>query len=145
ISPEYLEKANWELMINGFLVFENDQQPLYNEIYKLELNDPEKVISRLPKLYRNFIEEMAEDYVLESISKIPEILKENKDFVEKVHYLKTLKNVITKVERKKIKEELPLAYQRVTFQPNEKDIENAVKQKAREDLMEKLQAWNQEV
>lgn len=145
IPPEYSGKVNWEGMLNGFLVFENDQKPLYTEVYKLELNDPEKLISQLPKLYKNFIEEVAEDYVLGNISKTSESLAQNKDFVKRVHDLKILKNVITKVERKRVKEELLLAYKRVTFQPHDKDIENAVKQKAREDLREKLKTWNREV
>lgn len=145
IPPKYLGKVNWEGMLNGFLVYDSDQKPLYTEVYKLELNDPEKLISQLPKLYKSFIEEVAEDYVLGNVSKkASEILTQNQDFVKRVHYLKTLKNVITKVERKRVKEELPLAYQRITFQPNEKDIKNAVKQKAREDLKEKLKTWNQE-
>ncbi|EIJ38789.1 hypothetical protein JoomaDRAFT_1782 [Galbibacter orientalis DSM 19592] len=145
IPPEHLERVNWDEVLNGFVVFKSNQKPLYTEIYKLELNDPEKLIFQLPKLYRNFIEEVAEDYVLGNISKTSEILTQSQDFVKRVHYLKTLRNVITKAERNRIKEELPLAYQRVTFQPSEKDIENAVKQKAREDLREKIQTWNREV
>ena len=40
------EIINWKAITTGFVLYETDPKPLYAEIYKLELPDPEEIISK---------------------------------------------------------------------------------------------------
>ena len=48
----------------ALIAFENDAKPIYTIIYSLELEDVEKIISKLPLIYSTIIKELAEQYVL---------------------------------------------------------------------------------
>jgi len=136
---------DWEAITLGFAVFENDLKPLYAEIYKLELADPEEIISKLPELHELFIEELAEAYVLDKSSVVNNELKESPLFKEKVSFFRTLKNVIAKQERKRIIQELPKMSNHLDFSFSENEIESALKKKARADLKEKFDKWDKEI
>ena len=98
----------WNFFTSDVLDYERDAKPLYKAIYELQLNNPEKVIAKLTLIHTNFIKELAELYVLGGSNEAINILiaKNDKLFLEQVNYFKTVKGVITKLERERIKEEL---------------------------------------
>ena len=63
-SEEKVYNAFWEKFTTDLLHFEEDAKPLYASIYNLELDDPEKIIDKLPTIYSQFLKELAESYVL---------------------------------------------------------------------------------
>lgn len=129
------------------LKFEEDAKPLYASIYSLELEDPESIISKLPEIYNVFIKAVAENYVLGQSSASSDYLitSGNKTFAEETAFLQTLQKAITKVERKRVKADLPDSYNRLTFELDEKDLEIAAKKKGREDLKAKMKAWDKQL
>lgn len=138
------KNIDWKTIALGFAVFENDPKPLYAEIYKLELADPEEIISKLPELHELFVEELAEAYVLDK-SKVANIeLLESPLFIEKANFYSTLKNVITKQERQRIINEFPISYEGLSSF-SEKELEGIVKKKARTDLKDKFKKWDEEL
>jgi hypothetical protein len=143
-----VEKNNWEAITIAFVLFESDQKPLYTEIYKLETSESENIISKLPELYKFFVNDIAEGYVLNNRnSTITNKLIEtgNSIFNERVTFFKTLKSVITKKERLRISTELPNLADRINFSFSEENIEAAIKKKAREDLKNKFKHWDTEL
>ena len=50
----------WEKTTRAFLNYETDPKPLYATIYSLELQDPEKVISKSSGYHSSFLKELAE-------------------------------------------------------------------------------------
>jgi len=138
---------NWKAITSGFVLFENDSKPLYTEIYKLETSNPENIISKLPELHQSFVYEMAEVYVLgkENTTTTTLIEQDSSLFSERVAFLKTLKNVISKLERHRISKELPNLSDNIDFSFSEANIKAAVKKKARGDLKNKLSNWDQEL
>lgn len=137
----------WVQFTRSFLDFESDSKPTYTLIYSLELADAEKIITKLAQYYADFLKELAENYVLGMPSEASDYLisKNNKTFLEQVQFYKTLQNVVKKVERKRIKENLPKSYERLIFELSETDIANATKKKGREDLKAKMKSWDEAI
>jgi hypothetical protein len=138
---------NWQAITSGFVSYEKDSKLLYAEIYKLELSDPEKVLSKLDELYRLFIDELAEAYTLEGDIDASTALIEQSSFLfsERVTFFKTLKSVITKHERHRITNELPNLSDRIDFSLSDNDINSVIKKKARTDLKDKFGLWDKEL
>jgi len=137
----------WNQFANDFIQYEIDAQPIYSTLYKLELLNPEDVFDKLPQAYSNFINELAEEYVLGNENEIIiKLLESNNElFLKEVTFLKTMKAVITKLERKNIKENLPEAYDRLVFELDEEILKQVAKKKARESLKAKFKQWDKEL
>lgn len=146
-SEEKVDSAFWEKFTTNLLLFEEDAKPIYASIYSLELDNPEKVIDKLPHIYAQFLNELAENYVLGEPSQATDYLLKtnNATFAKEIDFLKTMQQAIKSVERKRIKSELPTSYQRLSFELSETDLANATKKKGREDLKEKMIQWNLEM
>ena len=139
--------AFWETFTTAFLDFEKDAKPVYAAIYSLELKDAEKIISKLDTVYISFIKELAENHVLGISSEAIDYLitSKNSTFEKEVHFFTDLQNAIKKVERKRIKTELPTTFDKLSFQLSDDAIALAITKKAREDLKEKMNAWDKEL
>lgn len=137
----------WETFTKGLLDFEKDAKPLYAAIYRLELDDPEKIISALENIYTSFIKALAEEYVLGNTAEVFENLLTAKNtlFEKQVHFFTNLEKAIKKVERSRIKTSLPIAFEKLTFELPENTIEAAIKKKEREALKEKMKVWDEEL
>lgn len=142
-----LNSTYWETFTENLLDFKNDAKPLFTSIYSLELSDPEKIISILEDIYHSLIEELAENHVLGVHSKAIDYLLVSKNdiFEKEVLFLTSLEKAIKKVERKRIKQDLPKAFDRLTFELSDESIALAIKKKEREALREKMKAWDQEL
>ena len=116
-----LSEDFWNQFANDFIQYETDAQPIYSALYKLELQNPEEVFEKLPQAYSSFISELAEEYVLGNTSTIISKLLESKNdlFLKEVTFLKTMKSVITKLERQKLKESLPHLNDRLVLELDE--------------------------
>jgi hypothetical protein len=139
--------AFWETFTNAFLDFEKDAKPLYAVIYSLGMKDAEKIISKLDTIYISFIKELAENHVLGISSEAIDYLitSENSTFEKEVHFFTDLQNAITKMERKRIKTELPKTFDKLSFEISDDDIALAIKKKEREALKEKMNAWDEQL
>lgn len=137
----------WETFARSLLDFEKDAKPIYAAIYGLELENAEKVISKLPVIYTAFIKELTENYVIgnEDAATNHLLHTKNATFEAEVHYFKNLEKAIKNVERKRLKSELPDSYEKLTFELPEEDIEMAIKKKGREALKEKMNVWDEEL
>lgn len=137
----------WNQFANDFIHYEIDAQPIYSALYKLELQNPEDVFEKLPQAYSSFISELAEEYALGNTSTIINKLLESKNdlFLKEVTFLKTMKSVITKLERQKLKESLPHLHDRLVFELDEEILKQVAKKKAREDLKNKFKQWDKEL
>jgi hypothetical protein len=142
INDSFLEKISLAL-----IAFENDAKPLYTIIYSLELEDAEKIISKIPLIYSTFIKELAEQYVLGYKNSLIDKLIENKNetFLKEASFLKTMKAAITKSGRKQLKKNLLQSYERLVFELDEKTLEAVAKKKSREDLKSKFKQWDEEL
>lgn len=142
-----IDTAFWEALTSALLDFEKDAKSTHNLIYSLELNDSERIITKLKSIYTSFVKELAENHVLgissEAINYL--ISSENKAFKNDVDFFTNLKNAIKKIERKRIKEELPAAYDRLTYEITEDEIESVIRKKERESLKEKMKTWDKEL
>lgn len=136
----------WNTLTSELTVYENDAKPIFKTIYELQLNDPEKVLSKLPVIHTNFIKELAEYFVLEGKDETIDVLLANKNmqFEEQVKYFKTVKNVVTKLERERIKKELS-NNEELSFEIPEKQFEVAAKKLERENLKKKFKQWDEEL
>jgi hypothetical protein len=139
--------AFWETITNAFLDFEKDAKPVYDAIYNLGLKDAEKIIYKLDTVYISFIKELAENHVLGISSEAIDYLisSKNSAFEKDVHFFTDLQNAITKVERKRIKTELPKAYDKLNFEISDDAIALAIKKKERENLKEKMNDWDEQL
>lgn len=139
--------AFWETFTTKLLDFEKDAKPLYALIYSLGLHDAEKIISKLDTVYISFIKELAENHVLGISSEAIDYLitSKNNTFEKEVHFFTDLQNAITKVERKRIKTELPKTFDKLSFQLSDDAIALAIKKKERAALKEKMNIWNEEL
>jgi hypothetical protein len=139
--------AFWETFTTAFLDFEKDAKPVYAAIYSLELKDAEKIISKLDTVYISFIKELAENHVLGISSEAIDYLitSKNSTFEKEVNFFTDLKNAITKVERKRIKTELPKTFDKLSFQLSDDAIALAITKKEREALKEKMNAWDEQL
>jgi hypothetical protein len=142
-----LNSTYWETFTENLLDFKNDAKPLFTSIYSLELSDPEKIMSILEDIYNSLIEELAETHVLGIHSKAIEyfLVSKNDIFEKEVLFLTNLEKAIKKVERKRIKQDLPKAFDRLTFELSDESIALAIKKKEREALREKMKEWDQEL
>jgi hypothetical protein len=142
INDSFLEKISLAL-----IAFENDAKPLYTIIYSLELEDAEKIISKIPLIYSTFIKELAEQYVLGYKNSLIDKLIENKNetFLKEASFLKTMNAAITKSGRKQLKKNLLQSYERLVFELDEKTLESVAKKKSREDLKSKFKQWDKEL
>ena len=142
-----IDTAFWEALTSALLDFEKDAKSTHNLIYSLELNYSERIITKLKSIYTSFVKELAENHVLgissEAINYL--ISSENKAFKNDVDFFTNLKNAIKKIERKRIKEELPGAYDRLIYEITEDEIESVVRKKERESLKEKMKTWDKEL
>lgn len=138
--------AFWETFTTALLDFEKDAIPVYAAIYSLGLKDAEKIISKLDTIYISFIKELAENHVLGISSEAIDYLitSKNSTFEKEVNFFTDLQNAITKVERKRIKTELPKAFDKLSFQLSDDAIAIAITKKEREALKEKMNAWDEE-
>jgi hypothetical protein len=139
--------AFWETITNALLDFEKDAKPVYAAIYSLGLIDAEKIISKLDTVYISLIKELAENHVLGISSEAIDYLitSKNSTFEKEVHFFTDLQNAITKVERKRIKTELPNAFDKLNFEISDNAIALAITKKEREALKEKMNAWDEEL
>lgn len=144
---DLIKKSDWNLIASGFILFEKDPKPLYTAIHKLQILDSEIVTAKLPELYDSFIDEIAEEYVMGEMNPVAiKLLEQNSSlFIKRVSFLKSLKSVITKEGRLKIRKELPNLADRLNYSFSEKSIEVAIKKKAREDLKNKFKDWDNEL
>ena len=136
----------WYQFANDFIHYEIDATPTYKSLYKLELQNPEDVFEKLPQAYSNFINELAEEYVLGYQSEITTKLLESKNetFLKEVVFLNTMKSVILKTERNQLKKDLLLSYDRLVFELDEETLRQVAKKKSREDLRAKFEQWDEE-
>lgn len=139
--------AFWETFITTFLDFERDAKPVYAAIYSLGMKDAEKIISKLDTIYISFIKELAENHVLGISSEAIDylIISKNSTFEKEVNFFTDLQNAITKVERKRIKTELPKTFDKLSFQLSDDAIAMAITKKEREALKEKMNAWDEQL
>ena len=142
-----LSDIKWEQFALNFINFEIDAASTYSFFYKLELENLEAVFNELPNAYQNFISQLAEEYVLRNSTNITDTLVADKNevFLNEVSFYKTVKNVITKNERLRIKKELPILQERLVFELNDKTLENVAKKKSRKDLKQKFKQWDAEL
>ncbi len=136
----------WYQFATDFIHYEIDATPIYKSLYKLELQNPEDVFEKLPQAYSNFINELAEEYVLGYQSEITTKLLESKNetFLKEVVFLNTMKSVIIKTERNQLKKDLLLSYDRLVFELDEETLRQVAKKKSREDLRAKFEQWDEE-
>ena len=146
-SEEKVDSVFWEKFTTDLVHFEEDGKPLYAGIYSLELDNPEKIIDKLPNMYTQFLKELAESYVLGHTSEATDYLLKtnNQAFFKEVQFLQTMQQAIKSVERKRIKAHLPQSYERLTFELSDADLANVAKKKGREDLREKMKQWDDEL
>jgi hypothetical protein len=139
--------AFWEMLTFSLLDFEKDAKPVYASIFSLELKDAEKIISKLDTVYISFIKELAENHVLGISSEAIDYLitSKNSTFEKEVNFFTDLQNAITKVERKRIKMELPKTFDKLSFEISDDAIALAITKKEREALKEKMNAWDEEL
>ena len=139
--------AFWETFTTAFFDFEKDVKPVYAAIYSLELKDAEKIISKLDTVHISFIKELAENHVLGISSEAIDYLitSKNSTFEKEVHFFTDLQNAIKKVERKRIKTELPKTFDKLSFQLSDDAIAIAITKKEREALKEKMNAWDEQL
>ena len=131
----------------ALITFENDAKPLYTIIYSLELENAEKIISKIPVMYSTYIKELAEQSVLGYKNSLIDKLIENKNetFSKEVLFFKTMEAVIIKSGRQQLKKNLPEAYDRLVFELDEKTLESVAKKKSREDFKAKFKQWDEEL
>ena len=146
-SEEKVDSSFWEKFATDLVHFEEDAKPLYAGIYSLELDNPEKIIDKLPNIYAQFLKELAESYVLGKTSDATKYLLEtnNAVFLKEVQFLQTMQQAIKSLERKHIKAHLPKSYERLTFELSDADLANVARKKGREDLREKFKQWDEEL
>jgi hypothetical protein len=139
--------AFWETFTTAFLDFEKDAKPVYAAIYSLGMKDAEKIISKLDTLYISLIKELAENHVLGISSEAIDYLitSKNNAFEKEVHFFTDLQNAIKKVERKRIKMELPKTFDKLSFEISDDAIALAITKKEREALKEKMNTWDKEL
>ncbi|MFO7719915.1 MAG: hypothetical protein R6W85_05670 [Gillisia sp.] len=137
----------WQTFLNGLLDYEHDPKPIFEALYRLELKDPEKIIQRLPHIYNNFLEDLAEQYVMGKAYGIVQKsgLLKNTRFREHILFFKDLQNVMAIFEREKMIEELPAAYSAISEEISDEEISKLITQKGRDQLKEKFQTWEEEI
>jgi hypothetical protein len=115
----------WESFATSLLDFEKDDTTCKTAIYNLGLNNPGRIISKLPNSYNSYVKELAEAYVLGNESEaINSLLKSNNQvFNEEVRFLSNLEEAITEMERERIYEILSNANESLVDETGEKEKE----------------------
>lgn len=139
--------AYWEMFTESFLNFENDAKPIYELIYGLQLNDPERIFDKLPNIFSEFMNELAENLVLGNYDRATTYLAriKNQTFLERVSFLQTMQQAIKKVERENIKINLPKSYERLTFELSDVEMTRVTSKVGRDDLKSKFKEWDKEL
>lgn len=139
--------AFWETFTTAFFDFKKDPKPVYTAIYSLGLKDAEIIISKLDTVYNSFIKALAENHVLRINSEAIDYLikSKNSTFEKEVNFFTDLQNAIKKVERKRIKEELPKSFDRIIFEITQDEMESVIRKKEREYLKENMKTWDKEI
>jgi len=137
----------WEGFVKAMLDFEINQQAAYSLIASIGLENTEKINQKLGFFYDSLIKELAEQYVLGATTEAIDYLisTKNKSFEKQVSFYRNLKNAITKVERTRIKKELPKAYDKLNFELSDDAITNVISKKERETLKGKMNIWDKEL
>lgn len=146
LAFEKVPPGFWQYFLEGLVQYEKDQKPLFAALYRLKLKDPELIIQRLPRIYNNFLEDLAELYVLgkaEGIVQKSGLLKNSK-FREHLLFFKDLKNAVAKLERDRMIKELPAAYSALSEEISEETISKLVTKHSREQLKKKFKKWEEE-
>jgi hypothetical protein len=113
----------WESFATSLLDFDKDDTICKTAINNLGLNNPERMIAKLPNIYNLYIKELAENYVLgkESEAIVSLLKSNNKMFEDEVRFLSNLEEAIIEIERERIKTELPTAYESLVAELNKKE------------------------
>ncbi len=137
----------WAKFTSDFLNYEKDPKPVFAAVYSLELEDPEKIIKKLPTVYESWFEELAELYVMgTSSNELNELhLNSNSTFNRHVSFFKELKNAVTYLERRRMIKEMPLAYAALSDGISDDHIQAAAKERGREELRTKFKIWDEEM
>lgn len=137
----------WALFANYFIDFDKGESQTINFINQLNLENTSQISKELPEIYTNFIAQLAEEHVIGNQSSLIDKLidSDNIEFKERVLFFKNLKNVVTKLERKRIKEELPILYEKLEYQIDETLLEKVALKKGREDLKKQFKKWDAEL
>lgn len=136
----------WEKILQEFIDYQQDSKPFYATIYGLELAEPMKVIHKLENLQHSFLDQLAEENVLgySSVS-IVKLEHDNPFFNERVQFYKNLEKAIILSERKRIKSELPSMYDKYSFELDEKQLAQAIANRERKALRDKMKLWDKEL
>jgi hypothetical protein len=113
----------WESFATSLLDFEKNDAICKTVINNLDLNNPDRIISKLPNIYCLFINELAENYILGNESDTIESLLKSKNqiFNEEVRFLNNLEEAITEIEHERIKAILSAANETLIEEQNKKD------------------------
>ena len=136
----------WKKILQEFIDYQQDSKPFYAIIYGLELAEPMKVIHKLENLQHSFLDQLAEENVLGYSSEgIVKLEQNNPFFKERVQFYKNLEKAIILSERKRIKSELPSMYDKYTFELDEKQLAQAIANRERKALRDKMKLWDKEL
>ena len=136
----------WEKILQEFIVYQQDSKPFYATIYSLGLAEPMKVIHKLENLQHSFLDQLAEENVLGYSSEgIVKLEQNNPFFKERVQFYKNLEKAIILSERKRMKSELPSMYDKYTFELDEKQLAQAIANRERKALRDKMKLWDKEL
>ena len=136
----------WEKILQEFIDYQQDSKPFYAIIYGLELAEPMKVIHKLENLQHSFLDQLAEENVLGYSSEgIVKLEQNNPFFKERVQFYKNLEKAIILSERKRMKSELPSMYDKYTFELDEKQLAQAIANRERKALRDKMKLWDKEL
>ena len=140
------DNAFWEKILQEFIDYQQDSKPFYATVYSLELAEPMKVIHKLENLQHSFLDQLAEENVLgySSVS-IVKLEHDNPFFNERVQFYKNLEKAIILSERKRMKSELPSMYDKYTFELDEKQLAQAIANRERKALRDKMKLWDKEL
>ena len=136
----------WKKILQEFIDYQQDSKPFYATVYSLELAEPMKVIHKLENLQHSFLDQLAEENVLGYSSEgIVKLEQNNPFFKERVQFYKNLEKAIILSERKRMKSELPSMYDKYTFELDEKQLAQAIANRERKALRDKMKLWDKEL
>ena len=139
-SEKAISDSFWDEFTNDLIGFQEDAKPVYAKIYSLDLENSEKIIAKIPQFYSLLIKEIAEQYVIDENFQAATYFLEtkNSEFLKQVDFLKTLRNVITKVERENVKSYLENGLDRLSFTISDTEMAQAIKRQERNALKKKF-------
>ena len=136
-----------ELFANAIIRFENDPKQVNEILQSLELANIGIIKSNLSEIHKEFLNELAEYYVLGYSNVLTDYLLKsaNLTFEYYVNNFRNIENSIKKTERNRLKLQLPHLHDRLVFELSDNEISNAFKKKGREDLKTKFKKWDYEL